>query len=121
MFNSATITTGYRLTDTGTTTADPNGFYTAHIPVIAGSTYTYKQNTGSSIILRICEYDSSNTLTKLNKYGSGGTQTQTITMQANTSYVIISSDKRFVSNPPQFEQGSTATDYTPYGQVCTDD
>lgn len=115
LFDKADITTGKILNDTGAVVNQTNGYYSGHITVRPSTVYTVSQTNGVGIYLRILEYDSTNTMVKLNKGTTDGTQTFTFTTDANTAYVIVSgSFNGGALDTVQIELGSTATIYEPY-------
>ena len=115
LFDKNDITTGKILNDSGSETSATNGYYSDHIKVQPSTEYTISQTNGLGIYLRILEYDSTNTMVKLNKGTTEGTQTKTFTTDANTVYVIVSgSSNGGALNTVQLELGSTATTYEPY-------
>lgn len=115
LFDKSDIITGKILNDTGAEVAQSAGYYSGHISVDASTEYTISQTGGEEVYLRVLEYDSTDTMVKLNKGTPTGTQTKTFTTGATTTYVIVSgSTKSNALDTLQLERGSTATTYAPY-------
>lgn len=110
----------------------PNFYNSKYIPVVAGETYTW--STSDSIkYLSIMEYDSSKTFIKRTLFGSSQTEagtSGTLTLDSTTAYVLLGSNmftgsqditlEKIQAVDWQFELGSVATTYRPYGQIYTD-
>jgi len=115
LFNKSDIIIGKILNDTGEEISQSSWYYSWHISVNASTEYTISQTGGEEIYLRVLEYDSTDTMVKLNKGATVGTQTKTFTTGATTTYVIVSGgSKNNALDTIQLELGSTATTYEAY-------
>lgn len=120
------IVIGKYVDNSGVPTTSPANFYNSkYIPVVAGETYTW--STSSSIgYFSVMEYDSSKTFTKRTLFSNAGTS-GSITLRSDTAYVLVGSNISGANVTLdmvqainwQFERGSTASTFMPFGKVYT--
>ena len=121
------IVLGKYINNSGTVVVSgPNFYNSKYIPVVAGGTYTW--STSSSIsYFSVMEYDSNYVFKKRTLFSNAGTS-GSITLRSDTAFVLIGSNMdstdatldKIAAVDWQFEKGSIATPYMPYGQVYTD-
>ena len=113
LYNPATVVENQWINDITGELSPATGFWTTdYIPVTAGSTY-YRPQTGSS---RSCWYDSSKNT--LQYFGANG---NAVTVPTGAAYVRFSGIEAAYPHATariQFEAGSTATEWTPYSNIC---
>lgn len=121
------IVLGKYIDNSGVPTSGASNFYNSkYIPVVGGETYTW--STSSSInYFSVMEYNSSKTFTNRTLFSNAGTS-GSITLRSDTAYVLIGSN---ISGATvtidmlkainwQFERGSTASTFMPFGKVYAD-
>lgn len=121
------IKLGYYIDNSGVEkTSDSNFYNTRYIPVVSGETYTLSTSTGVNYV-NVMEYDGSKTFIKRTLFGSSSSTitNATITLDSNTKYILIGSNpfvnasqttlENILAINWQFELGSTATSYQPFG------
>ena len=104
----------------------PNFYNSKYIPVVAGGTYTWSTSS-STKYFSVMEYDSNYAFKKRTLFSNAGTS-GSITLRSDTAFVLIGSNidstdvtlDKITAVDWQFEKGSIATPYMPYGQVYTD-
>lgn len=124
------IVLGKYISNAGAESTNANNFYNnKYISVKASTAYTLSMSEKVSYC-SIMEYDSSKTFIKRTLFGDGTTagkiDSATVTMGSTTAYILIGSnmkgstlslaDVQAVSW--QVEEGSTATSWVPYENVC---
>ena len=126
------IVLGKYINNSGDVVDSPYNFYNSkYIPVVAGETYTW--STSSSVnYFSVMEYDNGYVFKRRSLFGAGSSSpagtSGTITLRSDTAFVLLGSNMggaeitldKIVAVDWQFEKGSTATDYMPYGQIYAD-
>lgn len=90
--------------------------YDQHVPVSASTQYTISSKSATALFIRVVEYTSNGTFIKRNLTTQAINPSATFTTDSTASYVIISPDETVSSI--QLEQGSIATSYAPYSNIC---
>lgn len=125
------IVVGKYINNNGVETSHDSNFYNnKFIPVSASTTYTWSTSTSINYI-NFMEYDATKTFIKRTLIGATGQPAGTsgqFTIGDNTAYVLIGANpftntltlEQIKAVNWQFEVGSTATAYRPYGEIYTD-
>lgn len=96
--------------------------YTHMIPVNGESQYTISGKSTENAIIRVCEYSVSGVIDPPTGFVTRTltenmiNPTITITTQPTTAYIVINPNSTVTDI--QVEQGSTATSYSPYSNIC---
>ena len=121
------------LLNSSTGVVDSNGSWITSDYISISDTITlsgYKDGTEANFCVRFCEYDANKTFIKntQNPNVTGNTTwSRTITLDSNTRYVrtSVGFDNKattvsayFATNRLQIEEGSQATTYEPYSNIC---
>ena len=126
--SDSNIVVGSYINNSGVINSHGSNFYNSkYIPVKVNTDYTLSTNTAISYC-SFMEYDENKQFIQRTLFGAAtpAITSETITTTANTAYVLIGSNVKSstitLSNIKaiswQFEQGSTATSYEPYENIC---
>ncbi len=109
LFNMNNIKVGYYFGGTGEEIAETNSFYGLdYIPITVGTTYI--QNTPTSSMCRLCEYDSNKTFIQRVNLSPKATYTP----GEGVSYVRLAFYQAGLSHLAQLEKGTVSTTYESY-------